>query len=120
MTRRITSLLFIMFFLVIMLFLFLSGMARAGPFLICDPQTDVTHYVVTIDGQTETVPAFDLGDGTVMLKYDLSNVSEGQHICEIKAKNLWDESAPAPFVFTRAGPGVPGNVRIKFNNSTLN
>jgi len=90
--------------------------ARADPFLVCDPQTDVTHYVVTINAITEIVKAVDLGDGTVILRYDLESVPEGQNDCLIKAKNEWGESVAVPFVFTRAGPVVPANVRIQKND----
>jgi len=87
--------------------------AHADPYLICDPQLNVSYYVVTIDGNTSTVPAFDLGDGTVRLSFDLAGITEGEHICSIKAGNEWGESVSVPFVFTRADPGVPGNVRIQ-------
>ena len=87
--------------------------AQADPYLICDPQLNVSYYVVTIDGIIETVPAFDLGDGTVMLNFDLAGITEGEHNCLIKAGNSWGESVSVPFVFTRAGPDVPGNVRIQ-------
>ena len=87
--------------------------ARADPFLMCDPQINVSYYVVTIDGIMETVPAFDLGDGTVRLNFDLAGITEGEHTCSIKAGNAWGESVSVPFVFTRAGPDVPGNVRIQ-------
>jgi hypothetical protein len=86
---------------------------QASPFLICDPQTGITHYVVTIDGVTETVPAFDLGDGTVRLSYDLANVSEGEHNCHVKSKNIWGESVAVPFVFTKALPVAPGGLLIE-------
>jgi len=106
-------------FLLFILFLFCAlamafvKIARAEPYLICDPQLNVSFYVVTIDGNTNTVPAFDLGDGTVRLNYDLAGITEGEHVCSIKAGNVWGESVSVPFVFTRAGPGVPGNVRIQ-------
>uniref|UniRef100_A0A6H1ZQP3 Uncharacterized protein n=1 Tax=viral metagenome TaxID=1070528 RepID=A0A6H1ZQP3_9ZZZZ len=87
--------------------------AHADPYLICDPQLNVTFYVVTVDGNTSTVPAFDLGDGTVRLNFDLAGITEGEHTCSIKAGNAWGESVSVPFVFTRAKPDVPGNVRIQ-------
>jgi hypothetical protein len=87
--------------------------AHASPFLVCDPQTGVTHYVVTIDGVTDTVPAFDLGDGTVMLKYDLASLGDGEHNCQVKSKNIWGESVAVPFVFTKAAAVVPGRLRIE-------
>jgi len=95
------------------LFLLIPSLALANPFLVCDPQTNVTHYVVTIDGNTTTVLAFDLGDGTVMLKYDLAGISVDTHSTEVKAKNIWDESVAVPFVFVKAIPGVPTAIRIE-------
>lgn len=91
----------------------LVSLAHADPFLICDPQTNVTHYVVTMDGDTTTVPAFDLGDGTVMLKYDLAGIPMGPHNVEVKAKNVWEESTSVPFDFTKALPDVPAGLRIE-------
>jgi len=102
-----------LFFILLILIFFSVTNARAAPFLICDPQTNVTHYIVTIDGVTTTSPAFDLGDGKVRLSVDLKDSPEGEHTCSIKAANLWDESDPVPFVFTRAGPDVLVNVRIQ-------
>jgi len=110
---HITVFLFFVLFLFCALAMITNNMARAAPFLICDPQTNVTHYVVMIDGITETVPAFDLGDGTVRLNFDLAGVTEGEHTCTVKAGNEWGESIAVPFVFTRAGPDAPGNVRIQ-------
>ena len=95
------------------LFLLTSTLAFADPFLVCDPQTNVTHYVVTIDGNTTEVLAFDLGNGTVMLRYDLEGISAGTHNTELKAKNIWGESVAVPFVFVKAIPVAPGGTRIE-------
>ena len=105
----------IMFFALGLFFLgwLIVANAQANPFIVCDPQVNVTHYVVTIDGVTDIVPAFDLGDGTFQLRYDLSNISEGEHTCELKARNQWGDSIPVPFPFTKALPVVPGNIRIE-------
>ena len=115
--KRLYSFLSIIVLFTIVVFCLLAVLcvntSQAAPFLICDPQYDVTHYIVTIDGVTTTSPAFDLGNGTVRLNVDLKDVSEGKHVCSIKAANEWAESDPAPFIFTRAGPGVLVNVRIE-------
>ncbi|MBA7494732.1 hypothetical protein ES702_05309 [subsurface metagenome] len=111
-----TSFLFIAIFAFIIAFILvlaLLSLAYADPFLICDPQTNVTHYVVDMDGDKTTVPAFDLGDGTVMLKYDLAGIPTGTHNVEVKAKNVWGESTSVPFDFTKALPGVVERLRIE-------
>lgn len=84
----------------------------ANPFLVCDPQTNVTQYVVTLDGVTTTVDAFDLGDGTVMLKFDLAGISNGNHDMSIKAKNIWEESIAVPFVFNKQAPQTPSGIGL--------
>jgi hypothetical protein len=80
----------------------LMGTALADPFLICDPQTNVTHYVITLDGWSITVPAIDLGDGTFNLRFDMGGINVGNHNMEIKAKNLWGESIGVRFGFEKS------------------
>ena len=84
------------------------ALCYGAPFLVCDPQPNhITHYVVNMDGTETEVPAQDLGDGTVRLHYDLAGLSEGQHHVEVRAKNIWGVSDPAPFDFTKTSPVVP-------------
>lgn len=85
-------------------FLSLLSLARADPFLVCDPQTNVTKYVVTMDGATSIVPAFDLGDGSVRLHYDLADLPPGPHDVKVRAKNVWGASAEVCLNFTKALP----------------
>jgi len=92
--------------------LFMTTAALAEPFLVCDPQTNVTHYIITGDIDI-TIPATDLGDGTVRLAYDLESVLERRYDIQVKAKNVWGESVVVPFDFTKAIPDVPGGVRIE-------
>jgi len=94
------------------IFLLIPSLAFAEPFLVCDPQTNVTHYVITGDINV-TVPATDLGDGTVRLQYDLNGIAEGTVNLELKAKNIWGESVAVPFDFVKALPAVPGGTRIE-------
>jgi len=96
----------------ISLFLLIPSLAFAGPFLICDPQTNVTEYIITGDINT-TVLAFDLGDGTVKLQYDLNDIAEGTFNLQVKAKNIWGESVAVPFDFVKALPVAPGAIRIE-------
>ena len=92
--------------------LLLVGQAFAAPFLVCDPQTNITEYIITGDINI-TVPAFDLGDGTVRLQYDLSGITEGTFNLQVKAKNIWGESVAVPFDFVKALPAAPVVIRIE-------
>lgn len=93
---------------------FILLMILLSPFLICDPQTNVTHYVITwLGGETKVVEAYDLGDGTVMLRHDLAGVAQGTHSIEVKARNQWGDSDAVPFDFTKELPGALVNIRIE-------
>jgi len=78
--------------------------AWAGPFLVTNPQENVTSYMVTIDGVTQEEPAFDLGDGTTILHFDLDAVTDGDHNCTVASKNMWGESETLPFQFSKMLP----------------
>ena len=79
-------------------FIFLTcTLVHAAPFLVCDEDSNVTSYLVTLDsGEEVEVPA--------PLRFDLSGISEGEHVIEVKAKNVYGESAPVPFEFIKALP----------------
>lgn len=95
-------------------FLLLVGTVQSSPFLISDPQPkdppgQVEYYMVVIDGVEYQSDPQDLGDGTVRLHYDLVGISSGTHQVEVRAGNIWGESAPVPFGFTKQMPsGVTG------------
>lgn len=78
----------------------------AGPFLVCAPQENVDCYKISGD-IVATVPAQDLGDGTVRLHYDLVNLPDGNYTCDIVAVNMWGESAHVPFYFSKTLPECP-------------
>lgn len=78
----------------------------AKPFITTQPTTSaITHYIVTIDGAPYTIPSIDIGDGTVMLHYDLEalNLASGQHdITIIGINDFWGlETNPVPFAFKK-------------------
>ena len=78
----------------------------AKPFITTAPTaTEITHYIVTVDGVPETALSEDLGDGTVRLHYDLAplNLASGQHDVTIQGINdFWGlETNPVPFVFKK-------------------
>lgn len=78
--------------------------AWAAPFLTSNPQTNVTSYLVTLDGVEQEVIAQDMGDDTTILHFDLTGLADGDHTGEVKAKNIWGESDPFPFSFNKAIP----------------
>ncbi|MCK4718739.1 MAG: hypothetical protein KAT70_08730, partial [Thermoplasmata archaeon] len=100
----------IMLIVIVMALLCMPALVWGAPYLVCDPMENVTHFIVTIDGVEREVEAVDVGDGYVILKYDLTGVSNGTHDVTVKAKNLWGQSVAVPFVFTREGPDIPANI----------
>lgn len=86
---------------------FLTLEAWANPFIVCDPQTGVTHYKVT--GATWVVsPVTAEPDGSI--KMDIVSAPVGTSNLNFSAcrqDDIWGEqcSVTAPFSFTR--PGVP-------------
>ena len=87
--------------------------AADSPYLVADPVTDATHYEVTLDGQVETVTAYDMGDGTVILRFDLGGIEMGSHHVSVKAINVYGMSTATTKDFTKALPAAPVNVRIE-------
>jgi hypothetical protein len=104
---------------------FLIGFARlalASPFLVCDPypagldqSTMPVTFIITGLAQTPiSTPAFTNQDGTIQLKYDLSQVAHGSYTLTASAANVFGGTSAAslPFSFTSGVPSVPGNLRI--------
>ena len=97
-------------FCLIVVFLFATTV-WAGPFWVCAPQENVTHYGIT--GAIEVVvPAQDLGDGTLRIHYDLDGITEGEYSCNITARNIWGSSDPVPFYFNKTLPACPSAMDI--------
>ncbi|KKM14981.1 hypothetical protein LCGC14_1700680 [marine sediment metagenome] len=96
-----------------MAIVFWASSVLARPFLISDPQTGAEEYVVTIDGVESVSPAQDHGNGTVRLYHDLAGISDGLHNVEVKAQNVWGDSLPTPFVFTKTLPGGPTGIGLE-------
>ena len=86
--------------------------AWAAPFLVCNPQENVTSYLVTMDGVEEEIPAYSMGDDTTILHFDLAGITDGDHNCEVKSKNVWGVSEPLPFSFNKAIPDSPSVLEI--------
>jgi hypothetical protein len=90
------------------------AVAFGNPFLVCDPQTDVDEYVVTIDGVTTTEPYQEVvfSDGTYAVIKDLDGIPDGTHNVSVKAKNMWGESVSVPFVFSSVKPSSPSGIGL--------
>jgi len=97
---------------VILLTIAFLGMAWEAPFLVCDPQENITSYIVDLDGVITEEPAFGLGDGTVRLYYDLGGIADGVHNCTVTAKNVWGVAEPTPFSFSKIQPESPSVLDI--------
>lgn len=102
--------------LAVILVLALVGTASANPFIVCDPQTGVTHYKAT---GPAWVPATNIpaqADGS--LKMDIATSPVGTSNMTFSAcmgDPMWGElcSSTTPFSFTRPGkPTLPVGVKL--------
>ena len=93
-----------------------ASWAWADPFLVCAPQSDADEYIVTfdlVDDPPTPYNEFTFPDGTtwVVLK-DLAGIPEGNHQVDVKAVNMWGESASVPFAFIKSLPGSAPNIGL--------
>lgn len=96
--------------------LMLPVVCMASPFIVCDPQTGVTHYKVTgAPWVSSPVPA--QADGSI--KMDISTAPVGTSnlsFVACRTQEPWGEvcSTATPFSFTRpASPQIPVNFRLE-------
>ena len=94
----------------ICLFVLLTGVAYANPFLVCDPQSNVTEYVIRSGGQEVVTP--------YPLHYDLQGLPDGSYTFYVRARNADGDSAEVEFSFVlpiqvSTPPEAPTNVRIE-------
>lgn len=102
------------------LFLILTAaVATAQPFLVCDPypaENQPTQFIVKVD-QSETVTDYSeittSAGERVAVVVDLAGYPDGLHKITVRAKNIWGESAPAPFEFNKQPPNPITNIRIR-------
>ena len=87
---------------------FMAGPAFGWPWLTCDPQVGVTHYQVTVGGETSIVAAAL----STCLWYDLERFLVGDYEFEVRAMrisdNEWGVSDASPF-FGRCLPLGPAS-----------
>jgi hypothetical protein len=101
--------------ILILCFLLIAIPCFGNPYLVCDTQPNVDHYIVILDGVSEEVPYREIeinGEAKVELK-DMAGIAEGNHTVEIYAVNVWGQSSPVPFSFTKELPDTPTNIGLK-------
>ena len=102
--------------LVILAIMLTASPAFASPYLVCDPQTGVTHYKLTGPAWV-TSPVTAQVDGS--LRTDVATSTVGLNSLTVAAcKNdaVWGEqcSTFVPFVFTRpSAPTIPANIKLQ-------
>ena len=102
--------------LVIMAILLIPCVACSAPYLVCDPQTGITHYKVT--GPSWVVsPVPAQADGSIRM--DVSGAVSGTNsltVSACKADLIWNEvcSTAVPFSFTKPSPPItPSNLKLQ-------
>lgn len=99
--------------------LFTLERAFAGPFLVCDPQSGVTHYTLTLGESSVVTPAEP--DGS--LKYDVGQLPSGNTSGTVRAgapytlggapQEAMEWSPAVPFDLGKpATPRPPPNFRL--------
>jgi hypothetical protein len=90
----------------------------AGPFLICDPQSDISKYEIEIDGVIYSSIPEDLGNGNFRLHYDFGQFPVGIYNVRLRAgrvKSLkwgWSDWTPL-FSIERELLPLPMNIALE-------
>ena len=114
--------------IVVFSLLLMSGVAKADPFLTCDPSPDqASHFKLKIDGvETEQLAT----DAEYKIWYNLKDIPIGEHTIQAQfgkvSQNdssvmLWSDWAPAPDPFVYFGeqrPGSPTGFAIRINGGS--
>ena len=106
--------------LIIIAGLLIAGSAFAGPFLIADPQCKfdgdngcAAGFEMSLDGVAwESMGSQDVDTDKIMIHHDLAGFPEGINNVQVKAVNIWGESDPVPFSFTKSVPSTPTNIAV--------
>ena len=88
-----------------------SSLAFAQPFLACDPDPNVSEYIVELDGvEYPASPAIDVRpDATIIVDLDGMITYQTLHTIRVKAVNIWNDESEwtLPFEFmVSSGGGV--------------
>lgn len=97
--------------LLIFVFLLISTIAFGEPFLVSDPYPDKGNkpakFLITINGETHESMPMNTPEGSVYLKYDLVNLSDGTYTAAAKAVDAKGvESSAVTYSFTKTGTKV--------------
>ena len=92
---------------IIIIFLFLAGIANAAPYLTCNPDPNCEYYKVIADGQeiADRVPA--------PLWFDLKDMTPGTISFEAECCNYWGcKKTENPYI-SKDKPLSPTNLRME-------
>lgn len=102
---------------IILAIIFMATTVLGSPYLVCDCQDNVDYYVITIDSGTPIQsPAVetDCTGGQKRISLDMAplNLADGQHSLVGKAANVWGESTPVPFDFSKGVPSTQSGIGL--------
>lgn len=87
----------------------------ASPFIVTDAiDKSMINSCTTIEGTiTKSFVPESVDATTARCKIDLVGVTEGIHNLTLKLVNVWGESQPVPFTYTKKLPSAPSNIRLE-------
>ena len=97
------------------LVLFLTPMAWGAAYITCDCQDYVGWYDVKINSANPIQSIAVDGScpvGQKRMSFQVDTMPDGQYNLEIRAANMWGESAYVPFDFSKAVPGTPSGIGL--------
>ena len=106
---------------IVILMLAFCSWAHADIRLTSNPQCkfDGTNncaagYEVSTDAGKTWIAAGaqDVGTDQIRLWHSLEGIANGNHKYQIRAVNVWGESAPVPFDFRAGPPSKPGGIQL--------
>src|SRR5574343_1237701 len=110
----------------VLIVLLVSGVALAGPFLICNPQEGVTHYKITgpewVANLTPVYPNISgaitaQADGSIRTDVSIANLGTNNiTVAACIYDDVWGEqcSSYVPFAFVRPSPAsTPQAIRLQ-------
>lgn len=99
--------------LAVMILTMWTSMAMASPFLVCNPQTGVTKYQVSLDAGATWQDVAPDGSGEYGFKLDLEGIGNGTYNALAKACNMWGCSSDSlPFGFDVQRCGAPQTLQL--------
>jgi hypothetical protein len=88
-------------------FLVLPAIAKASPFLVCDPMAEAEEFeIVGLGKEPIITPAFVRQDGQRELRYDVQSLPPGSYTVKVRALvGLWGSDYSDPLDLSK--PALP-------------